>query len=116
MMRVWIRKMEQVLVKNAMREKQMSHIRAPVLVATERRRRLRLILQEAIYFSRGLARCPGPRGGQRIAYFRWYRDRITPPLLENVFFVRFFTYFFECSYYSEPKGGDRVSAATVHKT
>ena len=72
--------MEQVLVKNAMREKQMRQMRAPVLVANERRRRLRLILQESNLLFTGACPLPLPQGGQRIGYFGWYRDRInTPP-------------------------------------
>ena len=41
----------------------------------------------------------------------------TSPLVGECFLCPvLLLYFFECSYYSEPKGGDRVSVATVHQT
>lgn len=50
--RAWIWKIEQVLAKNAMREKKMSQMRgAPVLVADEGRRDCVLYSRKQIYFS-----------------------------------------------------------------
>lgn len=62
--------MEQVLVENAMREKQMRQMRAPVLVANERRRRLRLILQESNLLFPGPCPLPLPPGRAAYRVFR----------------------------------------------
>ena len=75
------------LVKIAMRAKQIRQMRAPLLDATERRRRLSLILQKRKWFfsfpglfpARARSPCPSPREWtRRTSSYEWpYSDRIT---------------------------------------